>query len=247
MAVVTGASSGIGQAIVRALLAEGVSVVGHAHTQRAAAEALGIPVVVGDLRDPGVAEDLVGAALARFGRIDVVAANAGRWPEAELALDLTPIAELRTTLDDNLWTAMLTARALFGALRRAGPPPDGASLVFTGSTAGRFGEAGHTAYAVAKSALYGLVASLKNEIVAVDPNGRVNGVAPGWTVTPAVAHVVDGPLVARATRTMPLRRLAAPEDVARAVLYLASPTWSRHVTGEWLTVAGGMEGRVLWP
>ena len=72
------------------------------------------------------------------------------------------------------------------------PGPDGASIVFTGSTAGRFGEAGHVAYAAAKSALRGLVATLKNEIVAIDPKGRVNGVEPGWTLTPAVASSITG-------------------------------------------------------
>jgi 3-oxoacyl-[acyl-carrier protein] reductase len=144
---------------------------------------------------------------------------------------------------------MWTARAFVAALRRSGPRPDGhgAAVVFVGSTAGRFGEAGHAEYAAAKAALRGLTLSLKNEIVHADPWARVNLVDPGWTVTPMAAETLErtGQLD-RVTRTMPLRRVATPADVAAAVLFFASPTMARHVSGEALTVAGGMEGRVLW-
>lgn len=250
VAVVTGASSGIGAAIARAFVAEGARVVAHAFTHLDALEAwcgpLGICTVGGDLREPDTAERAMAEAVARFGRVDIVAANAGRWPEPDLAIDETPVEALRVALDDNLWTSMLTARALFAMIRRIGPGVDGTALVFTGSTAGRFGEAGHVAYATAKSGLHGLVATLKNEIARIDPRGRVNGVQPGWTVTEAVQHVVTDALIDGVTRTMPLRQLATPEDIARAVLFLASPATSRHLSGEWLTVAGGMEGRVVW-
>jgi 3-oxoacyl-[acyl-carrier protein] reductase len=144
---------------------------------------------------------------------------------------------------------MWTARAFLTALRRVGPRPDGhgASLIFIGSTAGRFGEAGHAEYAATKAALRGLMLSLKNEIVHVDPWARVNLVDPGWTVTPmAQAELEKTGQIPQITRTMPLRRVASPEDVAGAVLFFASPALSRHVSGEAITVAGGMEGRVLW-
>ena len=64
-------------------------------------------------------------------------------------------------------------------------------------------------------------------------------------MTEAVAHHLDGALIDRVTTTMPLRRLASVDDVAAAVLFLASPIAARHVTGEVITVAGGMEGRRL--
>src|SRR5581483_3178335 len=113
------------------------------------------------------------------------------------------------------------------------------SLVLVGSTAGRFGEAGHADYAAAKAAVQaGLLLSLKNEIVRIAPRGRVNAVAPGWTYSPMT-------LGERLTRTMALRKVATAEDVARAVVVLASDELSGHVTGELVTVAGGMEGRTV--
>jgi 3-oxoacyl-[acyl-carrier protein] reductase len=88
---------------------------------------------------------------------------------------------------------------------------------------------------------------LKNEITTLDRWARVNLVEPGWTVTPmAEATLEASGAIDAVTRSMPLRRVASPNDVAAAVLYLASPTLSRHVSGETITVAGGMEGRVLW-
>jgi 3-oxoacyl-[acyl-carrier protein] reductase len=120
------------------------------------------------------------------------------------------------------------------------------SLVLVGSTAGIFGEAGHADYAAAKSAiLVGLLLSLKNEIVRIAPGGRVNAVAPGWTESPMTRGLVDPQRVRAVSRTMALRKVAEPEDVARQVVVLASDELSGHVTGQVVVVAGGMEGRVL--
>jgi 3-oxoacyl-[acyl-carrier protein] reductase len=115
------------------------------------------------------------------------------------------------------------------------------------STAGVFGEAGHADYAAAKSAIaHGLLLSLKNEIVRIAPGGRVNCVCPGWTASPMTRRELDDPsLVERVTRTMPLRKVATPEDVARQIVVLTSDELSGHVTGQVVVVAGGMEGRVL--
>jgi 3-oxoacyl-[acyl-carrier protein] reductase len=250
-ALVTGATSGIGRRVVEALVAEGARVVGHGHTAYPSLAAwcgpLGVPTVQGDLTDPEQSAHVVREAARELGGLDIVVANAGRWPEPDLRLDQTPVEALRRALDDNLWSAMLTARAFFAVLDEHGPRPDGAALVFVGSTAGRFGERGHSAYAAAKSALHGLVATLKNEIVSLDPSGRVNGVQPGWTLTPSVARHVTPDLIERVTRTMPLRQIGRVDDIARAVLFLCAPATSRHVSGEWITVAGGMEGRLLHP
>ncbi len=110
---------------------------------------------------------------------------------------------------------------------------------------GRFGEAGHADYAAAKSAIQvGLLLSLKNEVARIAPHARVNAVAPGWTESPMTRGLVDDEAVRRISRTMALRKVAQPEDVAAQVVALASDTISGHVTGQVVTVAGGMEGRV---
>ena len=101
-------------------------------------------------------------------------------------------------------------------------------------------------YAAAKGAInVGLVRTLKNEIVQVAPRGRVNVVAPGWTATPMVAETLDDAMVQRATRTYALRKVATPEEVASAIVWVASPA-AGHTTGELIPVSGGMEGRVIW-
>ena len=101
-------------------------------------------------------------------------------------------------------------------------------------------------YAAAKSALLGgLLLSLKNEVVRRSPGVRVNAVAPGWTESPMTRGHVSAEQVARISRTMALRKVAQPEDVAAQVVALASPVISGHVTGQVVTVAGGMEGRVV--
>src|SRR5207302_9451044 len=120
------------------------------------------------------------------------------------------------------------------------------ALVLVGSTAGIFGEAGHADYAAAKSAILGgLLLSLKNEAVRRNPRTRVNAVAPGWTVSPMTAVFLDDARTAAITKTMALRKVASADDVAAQIVALASPVVSGHVTGQVVTVAGGMEGRVL--
>ena len=136
------------------------------------------------------------------------------------------------------------ARAFLREVERTGH----GSLVFVGSTAGVFGEAGHADYAAAKSAITGgLLLSLKNEIARIAPLGRVNAVAPGWTESPMTRGLVELDQVHAVSRTMALRKVAQPEDVAAQVVVLASDTLSGHVTGQLVVVAGGMEGRTIHP
>jgi 3-oxoacyl-[acyl-carrier protein] reductase len=244
---VTGASGGIGSALVAAFEAEGASVA--ACSRRPLPGKGRVSSVTCDVTDRAGVERAMQEAAARWGRVDVCVVNAGIWPAAALAVDEQPEARIREVIEVNLLGAIWTARAFFASLRTHGPHPsgEGASLVFIGSTAGRFGEPGHAEYAASKAALVGLVRSLKNEIVALDPKGRVNLVEPGWTVTPMAAETLarEGK-IDEVTRTMPLRQLATPDDVARAVLFLASPRMARHLSGEAILVAGGMEGRLLW-
>jgi 3-oxoacyl-[acyl-carrier protein] reductase len=235
--LVTGASGGIGGACARAFAAEGAEVVAHYHRSRERAEALGDVTLVGaDL----TREDEVERMFAEAGKLDVCAAVAGVWPSEDVPVSELPLERWRATLDANLTSAFLTARGFLRQLNGDG------ALVLVGSTAGSFGEAGHADYAAAKSAILGgLLLSLKNEVVRKAPGARVNAVAPGWTESPMTRGHVSEEQVRRVSRTMALRKVAQPDDVARQVVVLASPLLSGHVTGQVVTVAGGMEGRVV--
>jgi 3-oxoacyl-[acyl-carrier protein] reductase len=246
--LVTGGAGGIGSACVRAFAAEGARVAIHYRTSRERAEELaretGGTAVGADLTDEDAVDRLFAEARAALGQVDVCAAVAGVWPRPDEPVWQLPLERWRATVDANLTATFLTARGFLREVERTGH----GSLVLVGSTAGRFGEAGHADYAAAKAALQvGLLLSLKNEIVRIAPRGRVNAVAPGWTYSPMTRGELDEELVERLTRTMALRKVALAEDVARAVVVLASDELSGHVTGELVTVAGGMEGRTVHP
>jgi 3-oxoacyl-[acyl-carrier protein] reductase len=239
--LVTGASGGIGGACAREFAREGAEVVVHFHRGRDRAEA-----VAADIGGKAIGADLtdeaeVDALFEQTGPLDVCAAVAGAWPAGDLPVWELPLDRWEATLRANLTATFLTARGFLRMVARSGH----GSLVMIGSTAGLFGEAGHADYAAAKSGLVGLLLSLKNEVVRVAPNARVNAVFPGWTESPMTRGHVDPEHVRRISRTMALRKVAQPEDVARQVVVLASDDLSGHVTGQIVTVAGGMEGRTV--
>jgi 3-oxoacyl-[acyl-carrier protein] reductase len=219
-----------------------MTVVLHYHRGRDRAEALaselggGVTLVGADLTDAGEVDGLFEQA----GDLDVCAAVAGAWPSEDIPVWELPVERWQSTLDANLTASFLTARGFLRQLEGHG------ALILVGSTAGLFGEAGHADYAAAKSAILGgLLLSLKNEVVRKNPSARVNAVAPGWTESPMTRGHVSDEQVRRISRTMALRKVAQPRDVAAQVVVLASPLLSGHVSGQIVTVAGGMEGRVV--
>ncbi len=243
--LVTGGAGGIGTAVCRAFAAEGAVVAVHYRTAAGAARELaselGGVAIRADLCAEEEADALVPRVVEELGGLDHCIANAGAYPGDSTAVWDMSLERWEATVAANLTTTFLTARAF---LRHATSTRRG-SLVLVASTAGLFGEAGHGDYAAAKGAVSsGLLLTLKNEASRLGV--RVNAVAPGWTATPQrVARGIPPEQVARATATMALKRLADPDDIARAVVILASEAISGHVTGEVITVAGGMEGRLI--
>jgi len=240
--LVTGASGGIGSACARAFAVEGCELVLHYHQGKERAEALQAEIGGVALRADLTSEEDADHLFVEAGPLDVCAAVAGVWPRPDEPVWELTLERWEETLRANLTSTFLTARGFLRGVAERGH----GSIVMVASTAGLFGEAGHADYAAAKSAIaYGLMLSLKNEVVRVAPRARVNVVAPGWTYSPMTRGALDDELVRRITRTMPLRKVALAEDVAAQVVVLASDEISGHVTGQVVTVAGGMEGRVL--
>jgi 3-oxoacyl-[acyl-carrier protein] reductase len=244
--LVTGASGGIGSATATALASEGAKVGVHYHSNGAAAETVAAQVggvaLQADLRDEAAADALVPRAVEALGRLDACVANAGTWNPEDVPAARMSLERWRATLDANLTATFLTARAYLRHVEATGA----GSLVLVASTSGLFGEAGHADYSAAKAGIaHGLLLSLKNEIVQTAPLARVNVVAPGWTVSPMTERELSDEAIARVTATMALRKVATAEDVARAIVFLCSPLAAGHVTGQVITVAGGMEGRLL--
>ncbi len=255
--VVTGASGGIGSAVARGFAAEGARVVLHYHRDRAAAlklleelqDAECIALGADLTRDPDALR-LFRQVLKRFGRVDTLIANAGAWETADIPLHEMSLRQWRQTIDGVLTNVFLSLREFLRivARQRRG------NAVLIGSTAAVFGEAGHADYAAGKAAIaYGLTRSLKNEIARIAPHtreycgGRINCICPGWTVVPRVATKLGRKdVIQRVTCTMALPQLGRSEDMAHAAVFLASDTLARHITGQTLIIAGGMEGRRLW-
>ena len=196
--IVTGASGGIGQSIARAFANESARVTIHYRNNLDAAEALQTSLgdqthcVAADLTNEQEVEQLFEQAEQAFGPVDLFVANAGQWPSPD-----EPVAEMtldrwRQTVDANLTTSFLCMKHFLRHARERNIENPAAIMI--GSTAGVFGEAGHSDYAAAKAAIiYGLLPSLKNEFCRVVPNGRINVVNPGWTMTPMTKKIQREP------------------------------------------------------
>jgi 3-oxoacyl-[acyl-carrier protein] reductase len=254
--LVTGASGGIGMAIAEAFAREGARLALHYRSNAAPLSKLkrafpGRCVAFrADLTREADVRRLFAAVQRKFGCIDTLIANAGSWETREVPLHEMPLRQWRRTVDNVLTSAFLSLREFTRVVARQ----KRGNAVLIASTAGVFGEAGHGDYAAAKSAMaFGLTRTLKNEIARIAPHtaeycgGRVNCICPGWTVVPRTApQLEDQSVVRRVTATMALPQIARPEDIANTAVFLSSDKLARHITGQTLVIAGGMEGRLLW-
>ncbi len=231
--LVTGGSRGIGAGIARRFLAAGAEVLTCARHEPSGTS--GPHFVTADVRDPEQVRRLVDTALDRFGRLDVVVNNAGGAPYVPAA-DASPGFHAKV-IELNLVAPLHVAQRANEAMRGQ---PEGGSIVMIGSVSGTRPSPGTAAYGAAKAGLHQLATSLAVEWA---PKVRVNSVVVGPVGTESAhLHYGDADGVAAVDRTVPMGRMATPDDVADACLYLASPL-ARYVTGAALTVHGGGE----WP
>jgi 3-oxoacyl-[acyl-carrier protein] reductase len=246
--LVTGASRGIGAATALAFAQAGAkAVVVHYQSRlreaqmvaEAVKEAGAEPLLwAANLEDQSAVEELFVGCLARLGRMDIVVANAGIWPPDSSPLDQIPLDRWSRTMRVNLDGMFFVCREAGRALTEGPERGLDKSLITLSSTAGQRGEAGHADYAASKGAVISLTKSLAIELA---PRGvRVNCVAPGWVETEMSATALQADPGERDAilKTIPLARVATPQDVAGPILFLASPL-ARHVTGEILNVNGG--------
>jgi NAD(P)-dependent dehydrogenase (short-subunit alcohol dehydrogenase family) len=243
-AVVTGSGQGIGRGIAVGLAEAGADVVLVARREVDLVETARLIeaggrsaiVVPADVREAGTNDRLVDAALSGFGRLDVWVNNVGGSDDkmTRLLVD-TPDEVWRAQLELNLTTAFLGAKAAAAAMTNGG------SIVNITSGAGTRGSPRTGPYAAAKAGLINLTQTLALELA---PRVRVNAVSPGQVPTEAFREVLgnDDARIAELAEMTPLRRLGTPEDIAAAVVFLASPA-AAWITGEHLRVAGGRTDR----
>ena len=245
--LVTGGAGGIGSVISKSFAKEGARVIVHYNNSKENAEKISTEInglaVNADLTDSKQTKELFKHIIEKEGKIDVCIANAGKYPK-----DYAPLWDIESsrwdnTISTNLSLTYNTSRYF---LKHVAQTKNG-SLVLIGSTAGIYGEAGHADYAAAKGAITsGLLRTLKNDAAQIGNGVRVNAIAPGWTVSQKrIDEGIDQKRMERITSTMPLKKLAKPEDVANSAIMLASDSLSGHITGQVIEIAGGMEGRLV--
>jgi NAD(P)-dependent dehydrogenase (short-subunit alcohol dehydrogenase family) len=240
VAVITGGNSGIGLATAREFLANGAMVVIFGRDRKTLGHALAslcgeVLTVQGDVRKLADLEKLFAEAAARFGPVDVLVANAG-------IAKFAPIESLSEDLFDELSDILF--KGVFFTVQKALPYlRDGASIVLVGAAdADKQGRMLTSVYTAAKSAVRALARSLSAELL--PRRIRVNVVSPGMTDTPIITREGGIPgatpeeIAAVITKTIPLRRRGRPEEIAKAILFMASDD-SSYCIGSELMADGG--------
>ena len=243
-AIVTGGGRGIGRAIALALAGQGCNVAildlieENAQSVKKEVEALGRRALAlrVDLTQQSQVEQAVAKVLAEFGQIDILVNNAG-WDKLEPFLESQP-ETWEKIIAINLKSVLYTAKAILPHMVSRGS----GKVVSIGSDAGRGGSTGEAVYAATKGAIIAFSKSLAREMARYKIN--VNVVCPGLTETPLLQEVRDTSekahkIVDAITRAIPLGRVGAPEDIANAVAFLASPA-ADYITGQTLSVSGGL-------
>ncbi|MBM3706662.1 MAG: SDR family oxidoreductase [Actinobacteria bacterium] len=250
--LLSGASGGIGSEIARMFDAEEANLAltyladgrGKQEIELLKSDLKGRHILIpADLTKEEDVENIFRAVEKSFGRIDALVACAGVWSETKFIADRT-LEEWNRAFALNSTADFLLARGFFRNLKKY--PGENASVVFIGSTAGVIGESQHHDYSATKAAIiFGLAQTLRVEIIEFARRGRVNVVNPGWTATPVTYEMLkDKQFVHAITSTIPLRKVATPKDIASAVIFLSSDILAGHITGEVLTVAGGLKDRL---
>jgi len=237
-AFITGGNSGIGLATARLFVAEGakVAITGrNKATLDAAAKELGpnALAIVADATDIAATEKAVAQAAARFGKLDIVFANAGI--AANTPVGGTSLETFESVLKTNITAVFFTVQAALPHLK------DGASIILNGSVISVLGNPGYAAYAASKAGVRAMARVMASELS--PRNIRVNVVSPGAVRTPIWGAATATPEAEKAFEkrigmTTPLGRIGEPDHIAKTVLFLASDD-SAHVQGQELFVDGG--------
>src|SRR5947208_12294189 len=238
IAIVTGGGQGIGQAIAQKLAAEGATVVvtdvDEASATTTADELPGAVAIRADVTDRQGVQAMAERVAGQFGRIDVLVNNAG-WDKASPFVDSDP-ADWDRAIAINLYGVLHTCKAVLPVMAAHGS----GAVVNLGSDAGRVGSSGEAVYSAAKGGVIAFTKTIAREVARHRIN--VNCVCPGPSDTPLFQNEfarVSPKLAASLTRVIPWGRLGTPEDVAPAVVFLASDE-AGFITGQTLSVSGGL-------
>ena len=237
VAVVTGASRGIGAAIADNLAAHGASLILSAFSNHAVLEqtrdeivsrhGVTVDLVIGDIADPATSAALAKLAFSKYRRLDIWVNNAG------VLLDgMISDADIQATLGTNLAGVLHGTQAAARLMQRA----KSGSIINIASIIGRFGNSGQLAYGASKAGVIGATMSAAKELA--PSNIRVNAIAPGFIDTDMVRQLPEAKFAER-MKSISMNRIGTPQDIANAALFLASDL-STYVTGQTLGVDGGM-------